>query len=212
MAQLRKFSSIGVSPWVTKCGFQIPSPFSPNSFQELYRSDPSSGPEYSRKAFSQQETKHNFAVRALKTPSLFARRPYVYLCVRCRQIFLVNEHRGSIVAIDRDLNPLPEPENSRRVETFAEGPCRALKSPLKFRRRPQPATTASSGILKLCLLRILASLCPEFRGIRASQPPASGLRQCSRLRLKNFFFSNSAANQSLAISPIWTRRSWRLCW
>jgi hypothetical protein len=107
--------------------------------------------------------KHNFAIRALKKPGFFARRPYIYLCVRCQQIFLVNEHRGSIVALDRNRNPLPEPENSGQVLTF-EGPCPSFKFASKFRRPHHPATTVKISMLKLGLLRILASLCPEFKG------------------------------------------------
>jgi hypothetical protein len=108
--------------------------------------------------------KHNFAIRALKKPGFFARRPYIYLCVRCQQIFLVNERRGSIVAIDRHRNPLPEPENSRQVEAFAEGPCPSFKFASRSRRQSRPATTVKLSVFKLSLLRIVASFCPEFRG------------------------------------------------
>jgi hypothetical protein len=83
--------------------------------------------------------------------------------VRCQQIFLVNEQRGSVVAIDRNQNPLPEPENSRQVATF-EGPCPSFRFASKFHRPRQPATTVKISLLKLSLLRILASLSPEFKG------------------------------------------------
>ena len=46
---------------------------------------------------------------------------HIYLSVRCQQIFLVNERRGSVVAINRDRNPLLEPEQSREIKTFADG-------------------------------------------------------------------------------------------
>jgi hypothetical protein len=163
MAQRRKFSSAGISALDAKIGIQMPLPIPPSGYRDSYRSD-ASRREYPGKAFSPEEMKHNFAIRALKKPGLFARRPYIYLCVRCRQIFLVNEHRGSIVAINRDRNPLPEPENSRQVETFAEGPCPRFTFASKLPPRRQPATTIKSGVLKVGLLRILASLCPEFRG------------------------------------------------
>jgi hypothetical protein len=164
MAQRRNFYSIGISAPVAKIGMQMPLPISPIGYREFYGSDTSSRREYSGKVISPEEMKHNFAIRALKKPGFFARRLYIYLCVRCRQIFLVNENRGSIVAIDRDRNPLPEPENSRQVETFSEGPCPRFKFASKLPPRRQPATTIKSGALKLGLLRILASLCPEFRG------------------------------------------------
>jgi hypothetical protein len=149
MAPRRNFPSIGTSAPLAKIGMQVPLPVSPNSYRELFRSDTSLTREYSSKAPWREEMKHNFAIQALKKPSFFARRPYIYLCVRCRQIFLVNEHRGSIVAIDCDRNPIPEPENSRRVETFAEGPCLAFKSASKkFPRQRHPAAALNSSMMK----------------------------------------------------------------
>src|SRR5260370_34114623 len=144
-------------------GIQMPLAVSPTGYRELDRY-PSARRNYSAKPFSPEEMKHNFAIRALKKPGFFARRPYIYLCVRCQQVFLVNERRGSVVAIDRNRNPLPEPENSRQVKTFAEGPCPSFRFASKFPRQRQPATTVKLSMLKLGWLRILASLCPEFRG------------------------------------------------
>lgn len=161
---LRDLSSIRIIAPVPKFGIQMPMRVSPNGYRELNRLYPSARREYSEKPFSPEEMTHNFAIRALEKPRFFARRPYIYLCVRCRQIFLVNEHRGSIVAVDRNRNPLPEPENSRQVQTFADGPCPSFKFSSRFRRPRQPATTVKLSMLKLGLLRILASFCPEFRG------------------------------------------------
>jgi hypothetical protein len=160
----RDLSSLRIIAPVPKFGIQMPMRVSPNGYRELNRLYPSARREYSEKPFSPEEMAHNFAIRSLKRPSFFARRRYIYLCVRCRQIFLVNEHRGSIVAIDSNRNPLPEPENSRQVRTFAKGPCPSFKFAAKFRQPPQPATTVKLSMLKLGLLRILASFCPEFRG------------------------------------------------
>ncbi len=160
----RIFSSIGFIASVAKVGTQMPLLVSPNGYREFYRSHNLVRPQYSGSAFSPEEMKHNFATRALEKPGLFARRPYIYFCVRCRQIFLVNEHRGSIVAIDHNQNPLPEPENSRQVGTFAEGPCLSFKVASKFPRPRQPETTVRSSVVKLRLLRALVSLCPGFRG------------------------------------------------
>jgi len=157
-------SSIRIIAPVPKFGIQMPLAVSPAGYRELHRLYPSARRQYSEKPFSPEEMEHNFAIRALKRPGFFARRPYIYLCVRCQQIFLVNERRGSIVAIDRNRNPLPEPENSRQVKTFAEGPCPSFKFAAKSPRPRQPATTVKLSMLKLGLLRILASLCPEFRG------------------------------------------------
>jgi len=164
MKQRGNFSPIRIIAPVPKFGIQMPLAVSPTGYRELNRLYPSARRNYSEKPFSPEEMKHNFAIQALKKPGFFARRPYIYLCVRCQQIFLVNERRGSIVAIDRNRNPLPEPENARQVEAFAEGPCLSFKFASKFRRQSHPATTVKLSRLKLGLLRILASLCPEFKG------------------------------------------------
>ena len=142
----------------------MPLPVSSAGYHQLNRLYPSARREYSEKPFSPVEMKHNFAIRSLEKPGFFARRPCIYLCVRCQQIFLVNQRRGSVVAIDRNRNPLPEPEASRQVETFAEGPCPSFRFASKFPRQRQPATTVKLSMLRLSLLRIVASFCPEFRG------------------------------------------------
>jgi hypothetical protein len=161
----RDLSSFRIIGPVPKVGIQMPLSVSPIGYHQLNRLYPSARREYSGKPFSPEETKHNFAIRPLKKPGLFGRRPYIYLCVRCKQIFLVNGRRGSIVAIDRNRDPLPEPENSRQVKTFAEGPCPSFRFASRSPRQHQPATTVVQlSMLKFGLLRILASLCPEFRG------------------------------------------------
>jgi hypothetical protein len=164
MRRHRDFSAKRIIFPVSKFGIQMPLLISPIGSREFYLTHSSERSQHSRNAPLPEEMKHNFAIRALKKPGFFARRPYIYLCIRCRQIFLVNEHRGSIVAIDHYRNPLPEPENSKQVATFAEGPCPSFKFALKAPRRPQPATTIKSSMLKPRLLRIVASFCPEFRG------------------------------------------------
>lgn len=164
VARRRDLSANRIVGPVPGSGIQMALLASPNGYSEFYRAYGLARFRHSRSALSPEETKHNFAIRRLKKPGFFARRPYIYLCVRCRQIFLVNEHRGSIVAIDRNRNPMPEPANSRQVETFAEGPCSSFRFASKLPRCALPATTVRSGTFKLSLLRILASLCPEFRG------------------------------------------------
>ena len=162
MTVRRDFSFLRIIAPVPRFGIQMPLAVSPAGYRELDRLYPSARRNYSAKPFSPEEMKHNFAIRALKKPSFFAHRPYIYLCVRCQQIFLVNERRGSVVAIDRNRNPLPEPENSRQVKTFAEGPCPSFRFASKFPRQRRPATTVESSTFKYSLLRILALLCPEL--------------------------------------------------
>jgi hypothetical protein len=160
----RDLSSFRITGPVQKSGIQMPLQVSSVGYRQLNRLYPSARRGYSEKPFSPVEMKHNFAIRSLKRPGFFARRRYIYLCVRCKQIFLVNGRRGSIVAIDRNKSPLPEPENSRQVKTFAEGPCPSFRFASKFPRQHQPATVVKSSMLKFGLLRILASLCPELKG------------------------------------------------
>lgn len=184
----RDLSSLRIIGPVQKFGIQMPLPVSPTGYRELNRLYPSARREHSEKPFSPEEMKHNFAIRALERPGFFARRPYIYLCVRCQQIFLVNELRGSIVAIDRNRNPLPEPENSRQVQTFAEGPCPSFKFASKFHRPRQPATTVKLGKLKLSLLRILASFCPEFRGPQNIETASKRAQAMPAITLQEFLF------------------------
>jgi hypothetical protein len=83
--------------------------------------------ESTTRAIAAGKLKHNFAIKLLKKTGLFQPQPYLYFCVRCRFTFLVNQTRGSIVAVNPDGKPLSEPENSARIATFAEGPCPALE-------------------------------------------------------------------------------------
>jgi hypothetical protein len=164
MRMRRDFSFLRIIAPVPKVGIQMPLAVSPTGYRDLNRPYLSATRNYSAKPFSPEEMNHNFAIRALKKPRFFARRPYIYLCVRCRQIFLVNKRRDSVVAIDRHRTPLPEPEKSRQVATFAEGPCPSFRFASKFPRQRQPATTVKLSMLKHSLLRILAALCPELKG------------------------------------------------
>jgi len=77
-------------------------------------------------AFSAEEMRHHFAIENLEKPGAFRPQPYLYTCVRCRWIFRINDSRGSIVALDGLGRPVPEPENSRRIVTFQQGPCPAF--------------------------------------------------------------------------------------
>jgi hypothetical protein len=82
-------------------------------------------------ALKHDNVQHNFAVRALERTGFFRRRVYIYLCVRCRQIFVVNHRGGLVVAVDRERNPLPEPQHSNQVKAFDNGPCPGFKLPAR---------------------------------------------------------------------------------
>ena len=166
----------------------MPQTVSPTSYQELNRQYPSARRNCSAKPFSPEEMKHNFAIRSLKKSGFFARRQYIYLCVRCKQTFRVNGHRGSIVAIDRNRNPLPEPENSRQVKTFAEGPCPSFRFAAKLPGQRQPATTVKPSMLKFSLLRILASFCPEFKGSQNIETASKRAQAMPAITPQEFLF------------------------
>ena len=188
MTVRRDFSFLRIIAPVPRFGIQMPLAVSPAGYRELDRLYPSARRNYSAKPFSPEEMKHNFAIRALKKPGFLARRPYIYLCVRCQQIFLVNERRGSVVAIDRNRNPLPEPENSRQVKTFAEGPCPSFRFASKFPRQRQPATVLESSTLKRGLLRILASLCPELTWDQNIEPVSKSAQAMLAITPQEFLF------------------------
>jgi len=79
------------------------------------------------RAIAAGKLKHNFVIKFLKKPGLFQPQPYLYFCVRCRFRYLVNQTRGTVVAVDSEGKPLSEPENSARIATFSQGPCPALE-------------------------------------------------------------------------------------
>jgi hypothetical protein len=85
-------------------------------------------------ALAPQERRHSFAIEALPKSEKSASRPYLYMCVRCKWTFRVNDRPGSIVSIDQTGEPMAEPENSRRAATFRVGPCPAFKGPVLAKR------------------------------------------------------------------------------
>ena len=140
---------------VAKVGFSLPA----LSFSHDYRKPnfdvAARNVENSVPRGSAADLRHTFLVKTLKKRGIFKPRPNAYLCLRCRYAFLVNERHGLIVAVDRKAQPIPDPENSRRLATFAQGPCPALKSVTQRKRRetvevPKPKLRLSpSGILSL---------------------------------------------------------------
>src|SRR5215472_695016 len=86
------------------------------------------GPKHAVPAL--QERRHSFAIEALPKTEKSTARPYLYMRVRCKWTFRVNDRLGSIISIDQAGEPLEEPENSRRAATFSVGPCPAFKGPV----------------------------------------------------------------------------------
>lgn len=72
---------------------------------------------------------HMFAIKVLdKLPGLFKPRRYLYHCARCKWSFVVNDgRRGALRPISDDGMPLTRDEVVARAETFAAGPCPAMR-------------------------------------------------------------------------------------
>ena len=167
---------------VATVGFPLPTP-SPSSTDRQPKPDAS--PRNARnpaRGFSAADLRHNFVIKALEKPGIFKRRPYVYICLRCRYTFLVNERRGSIVALDRKAKPITEPENSKRLATFAQGPCPAFEPVAQRRNRktielskPRPRLPPS-GILARLALIVSGMRYPYFKESNI-EPPAGILPQ-----------------------------------
>jgi hypothetical protein len=139
-----------------KTWMPTPMPLAPQLYREF---DPATGDidsETVDRAIKPESLSHDYAIKALEKSGLFNPRPYLYICVRCRYSFIVNESRGSIVAVDRGGKPLPERENSRRIKTFAEGPCPAFRF-LKRRARPTMVMTQPSKFVR-ALARVVSFL------------------------------------------------------
>lgn len=150
---------------VAKVGFTLPIPFSFNSYRKPNADSATWDVAGSAREFSTADLRHSFAIKALEKRGVFKPTPYVYICLRCRYIFLVNEGRGSIVALDRRAQPIPEPENSRRLATFAQGPCPAFKAATRRGRRETVELTKPKGLSPSGILGLLALI-----GVRMRYP------------------------------------------
>ena len=90
-----------------------------------------------------REHRHEYVIKSLgRLPGLLKPHRYVYLCLRCKWTFVVNDgRRGVISAVDHDLAPLPELEAAERLASFTAGPCPSLDilhhAPLAV-HRPSP--------------------------------------------------------------------------
>jgi hypothetical protein len=161
---------------IAKVGFPLPTPFISNAnvFDSSNR-DTAQNVQSSVRRFSVEDLRHNFAIKALQKPGLFKPRPYLYICVRCRYTFLVNRRRGSIEALDRERRLIPEPENSARLATFAEGPCTAFKTASRRMQRqtvelPKRRRVSPSGLLRLVALIGARARYPYFAESHVDAP------------------------------------------
>jgi hypothetical protein len=159
----RRFAFVPIR--VAKAGFPLPTPFISNALHSSCCESTQNGQSSARRS-SVEDLRHNFVIRALQKPGIFRPRPYLYICVRCRYTFLVNERRGSIAALDRKGQTISEPENSRRSVTFAEGPCPAFKTAIRPYTRRETVELRKPRRLSLSAIWGLVALI----GIRMRYP------------------------------------------
>jgi hypothetical protein len=74
------------------------------------------------RALAAGKLKHNFVIQLLKKSGFFQPQPYVYFCIRCRFTFLVNQTRGSVVAVNSGGKPLSDQEIRRVPQPFFKAP------------------------------------------------------------------------------------------
>jgi len=70
--------------------------------------------------------KHYFALEPINKSAFGSSREFLCHCVRCKWTFRVNPDRGTIAALNDVGEPLDGVEATRRIDTFAEGPCPAF--------------------------------------------------------------------------------------
>jgi|HubBroStandDraft_1064217.scaffolds.fasta_scaffold197220_2 hypothetical protein len=75
---------------------------------------------------TRDEMKHSFALQPLSDAAFGSAREFLCHCVRCKWTFQVSPDRGTIVAFNNVGEPLDGAEATRRIATFAEGPCPAF--------------------------------------------------------------------------------------
>ena len=156
---------IGIYPWSTIGPVRV----------NYQRQTPSAFPERqnqleTRRALYLHEARHSYAIEALPKSGALKRRPYLYMCIRCKWMFRVNDRLGSIVALDENNQPLPEPENSRRAATFEKGPCPALRY-ITDRRITQVHSTRWLTRLQLKARSWLSEVWQRWSGDGAARVP-----------------------------------------
>jgi len=137
----RPIAKIGVLPAMGLYPWNLASPVSPQPRRNATVTDLATRAYAKpRGTLRRKEQRHSFAIESLPRDPKSSSRSYLYMCVRCKWTFRVNDRPTSIVPIDQDGAPLAEPENGRRVATFALGPCPALKALARHHAVQAPAS------------------------------------------------------------------------
>jgi hypothetical protein len=86
--------------------------------------------------------KHAFSVQPVDIP-FGSPRELLCSCVRCKWTFQVSPDTGSIIAFNNVGQPLEGSEATKRIATFAEGPCPAFADFPEYEEaneKPRPHT------------------------------------------------------------------------
>ncbi len=75
---------------------------------------------------SAEEMKHRFALQPINESAFGSAREVLCHCIRCKWTFQVSPDRGSIIAFNNVGEPLEGVEATKRIATFANGPCPAF--------------------------------------------------------------------------------------
>ena len=164
---------------IAKLGLPLPALSPSNGFRKPNPDTAARNVESPARGFSMAELTHSFAVKALEKRGIFQPRPYVYVCLRCRYAFLVYGRPDSIVALDRKAQPLPDPENARRLATFANGLCPAFKATTQRRRRETVEQLKPKSIFSLSgVVELFARIGARMRypySVEANIHPPTGI-------------------------------------
>ncbi len=102
--------------------------------------------------FSAAQMRHNFAIWALEKSGTSRRHLHIFYCVRCKWVFLVNDHSGSVTPLDQNGNPIREAEAAEMIATFGVGPCPVFKRLTGNRRLTQVLAPADVSRGRLAAL------------------------------------------------------------
>jgi hypothetical protein len=111
--------------WRFRIGFSKPERDASASNRDESRAEGEEHPSQEHK-LSARDMKHNFAIQAIEKSNGALGGEYLCHCVRCEWTFEVNVERSTIAALDNFGEPLVGDEATKRIETFANGPCPAF--------------------------------------------------------------------------------------
>ena len=76
--------------------------------------------------FTPAEMRHNFAIWPSRKDAASSHQQHLYYCVRCKEVFSVDDLSGSVTPLDSHGDPIQGTEAAKRLATFSQGPCPAF--------------------------------------------------------------------------------------